>query len=329
MRKTSLLATLSGLGLLLSAGISGCASEAASGPESGPQSAQSGDAQSGESQSEPENADQPEVDRDPKGQLPTITLPTEKEGPSMKPVSEDPPKVITVKTLTKGEGAEVGPDDFIKVNYAGYLWDGEQFDSSYTSSGVGAPISFSLNQVIKGWKWGLANTHVGDQVMLIVPSEYGYGAQGTGNIPGGATLVFFVEIQDAVSVSREALEDAEPTDVELPEGIEIEGAPGEEPEVTFAKGTDEPEKADTLVLAKGTGSVITDEDAVEYLMTAGYWGSTERSYTWDEGISVVEPGSVLSGERVGSRVLLITPADEQGNRATFILVDILAAHPPR
>lgn len=334
MRRSSLLAALVGVGFLTVAGIGACTSDGAtsgqsatSGAQSESSSPQSEDVQSGGDQAVSEQ--KPEVDRDPKGPLPKMVLPTEKEGPVLKPIDESPPKIITVETLKEGDGDEIGPDDFIKVNYSGFLWDGEQFDSSYTSSGVGAPISFSLNQVITGWKWGLSETQVGDQVMLVIPPEYGYGAGGTGNIPGDSTLVFFVDILEAVEVNPDILKKAEPTSEKLPKGMEIEGEVGLAPTVTFEKNAPAPEKAETIILAEGTGSVITDDEAVEYYMTAGYWGSKERSYTWDDGISVVEPGSVLVGEKVGSRVLIVTPADDAGNPPTFVLVDVLATHPPR
>lgn len=49
--------------------------------------------------------------------------------------------------------------------------------------------------MIEGWSQGLAGQTVGSQVLLIVPSDLGYGDSGSGDtIPGGATLVFVVDI---------------------------------------------------------------------------------------------------------------------------------------
>ena len=49
--------------------------------------------------------------------------------------------------------------------------------------------------MIGGWDTGLVGTSVGDRVLLVIPPELGYGEQGSpGGIPGGATLIFKVEL---------------------------------------------------------------------------------------------------------------------------------------
>ncbi|KAF4527327.1 hypothetical protein B566_EDAN001103 [Ephemera danica] len=59
------------------------------------------------------------------------------------------------------------------------------------------PFSFQLGvgQVIKGWDQGLLDMCVGEQRKLTIPPELGYGDRGAGSvIPGGATLIFNVEL---------------------------------------------------------------------------------------------------------------------------------------
>ena len=83
------------------------------------------------------------------------------------------PKNLTVKTLTKGNGAEIDAAGVVKANYTGWQWDGsDPFDTSFKS---GAPATFPLGNVIQGWKCGLAGHHVGDRVVMSIPPELAYG----------------------------------------------------------------------------------------------------------------------------------------------------------
>ena len=114
---------------------------------------------------------------------------------------EDNSKVIGVKTtesglqylvLQEGTGTEhPGATDQVKVHYHGTLIDGTVFDSSVER---GEPISFGLNQVIKGWTEGLQLMVVGEKTRLFIPSELGYGNRPAGKIGPGSTLIFDVEL---------------------------------------------------------------------------------------------------------------------------------------
>jgi FKBP-type peptidyl-prolyl cis-trans isomerase len=90
-----------------------------------------------------------------------------------------------------GSGARPGPTDQVTVHYVGTFVDGSEFDSSV---GRGEPATFPLNRVIKGWQEGVALMGVGDRVELAIPWQLGYGIDGKGPIPGGATLLFTVEL---------------------------------------------------------------------------------------------------------------------------------------
>lgn len=94
--------------------------------------------------------------------------------------------------LTEGSGvAHPGAADKVSVHYHGTLIDGTVFDSSVER---GEPISFGLNQVIKGWTEGLQLMVVGQKNRLFIPCELAYGNRATGSIPPGSVLIFDVEL---------------------------------------------------------------------------------------------------------------------------------------
>jgi FKBP-type peptidyl-prolyl cis-trans isomerase FkpA len=95
-------------------------------------------------------------------------------------------------STTPGTGKQPVATDTVSVHYKGTLIDGTEFDSSYKR---GQPTEFPLNGVIKCWTEGVAKMKVGGKAKLVCPSDIAYGDRGAGaNIPGGATLVFEVEL---------------------------------------------------------------------------------------------------------------------------------------
>jgi FKBP-type peptidyl-prolyl cis-trans isomerase FkpA len=130
---------------------------------------------------------------------------TEKEKAAGKAFGEKFAKEAGVKPLTgggwykiikKGDGAQATADDTVKVNYEGKLIDGSVFDSSYKR---GEPATFPLKGVIPCWTNGVAKLKVHGKAKLVCPSDAAYGDRGHPPvIPGGATLVFEVELLDIV-----------------------------------------------------------------------------------------------------------------------------------
>lgn len=94
-----------------------------------------------------------------------------------------------------GNGASPKATDTVKVNYRGRLVDGTEFDSSYKRN---EPATFPLNGVIRCWTEGVQKMKVGGKATLVCPSDLAYGDQGRPSIPGGAALVFEVELLDIV-----------------------------------------------------------------------------------------------------------------------------------
>ncbi|MEX0730970.1 MAG: FKBP-type peptidyl-prolyl cis-trans isomerase [Aquisalimonadaceae bacterium] len=101
---------------------------------------------------------------------------------------------LAYKIVESGSGDKPSASDTIEVHYEGSLIDGTVFDSSYAR---GTTATFALDRVIAGWTEGLQLIAPGGKIQLVIPSDLGYGDQGSPpNIPGGATLVFEVELID-------------------------------------------------------------------------------------------------------------------------------------
>jgi FKBP-type peptidyl-prolyl cis-trans isomerase len=95
-----------------------------------------------------------------------------------------------------GTGAVVTAGQTLGVKYTGWLSTGTQFDSNQSSTAV---FSFKLGAaaVIAGWEQGIPGMRVGETRQLIIPPALGYGATGSGKIPGNAVLVFQVQVVSA------------------------------------------------------------------------------------------------------------------------------------
>jgi FKBP-type peptidyl-prolyl cis-trans isomerase len=102
------------------------------------------------------------------------------------------PSGLAGKVLTPGTGKDhPAPDDSVKVHYTGWTKDGRMFDSSVAR---GEPLSFHVNQVIKGWTEGLQLMVAGEKRRLWIPSALAYGDHPRmAGAPAG-DLVFDVEL---------------------------------------------------------------------------------------------------------------------------------------
>ena len=102
------------------------------------------------------------------------------------------PNGIQYQILKEGSGAKPSPGSNIKAHYRGALLDGKEFDSSFKRN---QPFTARLTQLIKGWQDVLPMMPVGSMWRLWIPSDLAYGDRGAGaDIPGGATLVFDIEL---------------------------------------------------------------------------------------------------------------------------------------
>jgi FKBP-type peptidyl-prolyl cis-trans isomerase FkpA len=99
---------------------------------------------------------------------------------------------LIYRELKPGTGASPKATDTVKVHYRGTLTDGKEFDSSYVRN---EPAEFPLNMVIPCWTEGVQMMKVGGKSHLVCPSNIAYGERGAPpDIPGGATLIFEIEL---------------------------------------------------------------------------------------------------------------------------------------
>lgn len=102
------------------------------------------------------------------------------------------PEGIQYEILKEGTGAQPSPDATVTAHYKGSLLNGTVFDSSFARN---QPFTAPLKHLIKGWQIAIPHMKEGSHWRLWIPSHLAYGDAGAGkDIPGGATLIFEVEL---------------------------------------------------------------------------------------------------------------------------------------
>ncbi|MCR9065456.1 MAG: FKBP-type peptidyl-prolyl cis-trans isomerase [Cytophagales bacterium] len=103
---------------------------------------------------------------------------------------------LQYEVLKVGEGPKPTASNKEKVHYHGTLIDGTVFDSSVER---GAPATFGVTQVIKGWVEALQMMPTGSKWKLYIPADLAYGPRGQGQIGPNSTLIFDVELLEIVN----------------------------------------------------------------------------------------------------------------------------------
>lgn len=133
--------------------------------------------------------------KDKKTATPDTSQQTQKEDPLVGTKLANFEPVASVPTLqiidTKvGDGAEAKATSTVTVLYTGALAkDGVIFESSGQE-----PVTFPVNQVIKGWQDGVPGMKVGGVRRLVIPAADAYGANANAKIPANSDLVFDITL---------------------------------------------------------------------------------------------------------------------------------------
>jgi FKBP-type peptidyl-prolyl cis-trans isomerase FklB len=121
------------------------------------------------------------------------------EGEAFLKENASKPGVQTMKdgiqyiVVTSGPVSGLKPKkgDELKVHYEGKLLNGNVFDSSFER---GAPAIMPLQNLIPAWMKVIPNMRPGDEWIVYVPSEEGYGKDGASGIPPNSVLVFRIKL---------------------------------------------------------------------------------------------------------------------------------------
>ena len=120
-----------------------------------------------------------------------VTIPAPDDVAAAPADAESTASGLASRVLQAGTGAaHPGPTSNVTVHYTGWTTDGRMFDSSVAR---GAPATFPLNRVIRGWTEGLQLMVVGEKRRFWIPANLAYGNNPGGGRPGGL-LVFDVEL---------------------------------------------------------------------------------------------------------------------------------------
>jgi FKBP-type peptidyl-prolyl cis-trans isomerase FkpA len=95
------------------------------------------------------------------------------------------------KVRGPGTGRRPAVTDTVTIHYVGRFIDGTEFDSSVARN---EPATFPLARLIRGWQEGVPMMGVGDRYEFAIPYNLAYGYNGRGPIPGGATLIFTIDL---------------------------------------------------------------------------------------------------------------------------------------
>lgn len=103
---------------------------------------------------------------------------------------------LQLQTVKFGTGSRPRPKDSVIVNFKGFTVDGRKFSE-------GEDVEFPLLQLIEGFREGLLLMSEGGRAIIVIPCELGYGDAGAEpDIPGGATLLFDVELVKVLPAGR-------------------------------------------------------------------------------------------------------------------------------
>lgn len=135
---------------------------------------------------------------------------------SLKKTAQKTKSGLQYKIVSKGTGKKPTVGTGVYIHYAGFLENGELFDSSIESVAKEfgkfdqrradarqyIPIPFQFGRkdgMIPGFIEGIEKMSIGDKAVIFVPTNLAYGAQGAGGvIPPNANIIFELELLESM-----------------------------------------------------------------------------------------------------------------------------------
>lgn len=253
------------------------------------------------------------------------------------------------RVVEEGSGEAVEDGDTVKLNYVAVNGrTGKQFDNSFKAE---SPLTTQLTEgsVLSGFVKGLTGQKVGSRVLVAIPPEDGFAegqardqAEQTLGVKADDTMVFLFDI--VAKVPSEATGEAE----KLPDSVPSITLEDDKPSgfESSSDVTKDPKKPAAYVAIKGDGDEVPEGASI----TAQYVGQVYPDgevfdSSWDRGAPstfsldqvIACWKDLLPGQTIGSRVVLVCPADsaygdqpqegsgiEPGDTLTFA-IDLLDA----
>lgn len=253
------------------------------------------------------------------------------------------------RVVNEGSGDEVEDGDTVKLNYVAVNGrTGKQFDNSFKAE---SPLTTQLTEgsVLTGFVKGLTGQKVGSRVLVAIPPKDGFAegqardqAEQTLGVKADDTMVFLFDIVAKVPTEAKGVAEKLPKTVpsitlkdDKPAGFETSGDVTKDPEKAAAyvaiKGDGEKVAKGASITAHYVGQVYPDGKVFDSSWDRG----TPSTFSLDQVIACWK--DLLPGQTIGSRVVLVCPADsaygdspqegsgiEPGDTLTFA-IDLLDA----
>jgi len=218
------------------------------------------------------------------------------------------------RVVTRGTGEKLADGDSVKVNYVAVNGrTGKEFDNSFSTS----PLTLTLNDTsaLPGFLKGLNGQNVGSRVLVAIPPKDGFGQARTElGIKADDTMLFLFDI--VAKVPEKAAGASKKLPATVPSIVDKDGHPdGFKPtkktpdkvseasaHVVIEGDGPEVEKGQTIT-SQYVGQVYPDGEVFDSSWTKG----APASFSLDQVIECWK--DLIPGQKVGSRVVLVCPAD--------------------